>query len=177
MRRVVGIIGSLRKESIHRTLFEEYKNLSKDRFELVEGEIKNLPLYDQDLETNDSAKQLGDIVNAADGVIFFTPEYNYSVPGGLKNAIDWLSRDDRKPFDGKDATIVGASPGSIGTARMQYHLRQIGVFLNLKFMNKPEVMIGAAFQKIQEGKIVDEGTVEFLKKHVDAFASQLDTQK
>ena len=169
--KVVGIIGSLRKESLHRTIFNEYKIMAKDSFELVEGEIGDLPLYNQDLDGQvEKAKQLAALVEEADGVIFFSPEYNYSVPGVLKNAIDWLSRDDRKPFNSKPSAIIGASPGNIGTGRMQYHLRQVGVFLNIDFLNKPEVMIGKAFDKIKEGQLTDSSTREFLEKHVTVFS-------
>ncbi|MGE4133325.1 MAG: NADPH-dependent FMN reductase [Bdellovibrionales bacterium] len=174
MKKVVGLIGSLRKDSLNRVLFNEYKELAKDQFELVEGEIKDLPLYNQELEgKSESARKLATLVAGADGVLFFSPEYNYSIPGVLKNAIDWLSRDERAPFNKKPAAIVGASPGAIGTARMQYHLRQVGVFLNLNFLNKPEVMIGKAMDKIKDGKLVDDSTREFLKKHLHAFAEHM----
>lgn len=174
MKNVVGMIGSLRKDSIHRTLFNEYRELAKGQFTLMEGEIKDLPLYNQDMDgKSEAATRLSTLILESDGIIFFSPEYNYSVPGVLKNAIDWVSRDPRKPFDKKAATIIGASPGTVATARMQYHLRQIGVFLNLRFLNKPEVMIGGAFDKIKEGRIVDNSTSEFLRKHVQAFAETL----
>jgi len=170
MKKVIGLVGSLRKGSIHRTLFNEYLNLSKGHFELIEGEIENLPFYNQDIEPHPAVvTDLSQKILDAEGVIFFSPEYNYSVPGVLKNALDWVSRDPRSPFSNKPATIIGASPGNIGSARMQYHLRQIGVFLNLHFMNRPEVMIGNAFEKIKEGKLIDESTRSFLEKHVESF--------
>ncbi len=175
MKKIVGIIGSLRKDSIHRVLFNEYKEISKDQFELIEGEIKDLPLYNQDIEVQpDSVAALAKKVSSADGILFFSPEYNYSIPGGLKNALDWISRDDDKPFDRKPAAIIGASPGAIGTARMQYHLRQVGVFLNINFLNKPEVMVGKAYDKIKDGRLTDDGTSEFLKKHVEAFSAHIE---
>ena len=174
MKKVVGIIGSLRTDSIHRTLFNQYKELAKQHFEVVEGEIKDIPLYNQELDgQSDAAKNLSTLILGADGVIFFSPEYNYSIPGVLKNTIDWLSRDDRKPFDKKPAAIIGASPGNVGTARMQYHLRQVGVFLNLNFLNKPEVMIGKAFDKIKGGQLVDASTKEFLQKQIEAFEEHM----
>ena len=173
MKKVIGIIGSLRTDSVHRTLFKEYQHLAQENFELTEGEIKALPLFNQDLQTPKDATELATQIDDADGVIFFSPEYNYSIPGVLKNAIDWLSRDERQPFDRKPSTIIGASPGNVGTARMQYHLRQVGVYLNLSILNKPEVMIGKAFDKITNGKITDESTVEFLQKHVKAFSEHL----
>lgn len=174
MKKVTGIIGSLRKGSIHRTLFNHYKNLCSDQFELVEGEFHDMPLYNQDIEKEpESVVKLAELIKSSEGVLFFSPEYNYSIPGGLKNALDWLSRSDLKPFDAKKAAIIGASPGSIGTARMQYHLRQVGVFLNIRFMNRPEVMIGNAFEKINDAEITDQNTVDFLSKHSSLFLNYL----
>jgi len=166
--KVLGIIGSIRENSIHRMVFNSYKEVCSEYFELFEGEIENLPMYkgkDDEPSVLKLAKQISD----ADAVIFFSPEYNYSVSGVLKNAIDCLSRVEPQPFSGKFAAIVGASPGNIGTARMQHHLRQIGVFLNLHFLNKPEVMIGKAMDKIDGNKIADKSTLEFLKKHAASF--------
>ena len=169
--KIVGIIGSLRKDSIHKQIFAEYKTMTADLFELEMGSFAGLAVYDGEDGDNPIVAKLQQQILDADGVIFFTPEYNYSLPGGLKNAIDWLSRCDPQPFFDKPAAIIGASPGNIGTARMQYHLRQIGVFLNLHFMNKPEAMIGQAFSKINDGKITDQSTRDFLRRQAEAFAS------
>jgi chromate reductase len=97
---------------------------------------------------------------------FSSPEYNYSIPGVLKNAIDWASRPyGDSAWDGKPAAIMGVSPGNIGTARMQYHLRQVMVFLNMFPLNRPEVMIGKAAEKFDEnGNLTDEQTREFIGK-------------
>ncbi len=174
MKKVIGIVGSLRKDSLNRVVFNEYKTLCQNSFELMEADIKDLPLYNQDLEGKvEAATNLGSQILNADGVIFFSPEYNYSIPGVLKNALDWVSRDSRKPFDKKFASIIGASPGSVGTARMQYHLRQVGVFLNINFLNRPEVMIGNAFEKIKDGQIQDAKTKDFLKSHVQIFLEHM----
>lgn len=103
---------------------------------------------------------------AADAILFATPEYNYSVPGGLKNAIDWASRPyDNNVWLGKPAAIMGASVGSLGTARAQYHLRQILVSLNMPVVNQPEVMIGNAAQAFnQDGKLTDDKTRKFIQQ-------------
>lgn len=169
--KMIGIVGSLRKSSIHRQLFNHYREISADNFEIEEGVIDGIPLYDGEEANHAAVSILAEQIRAADGVIFFSPEYNYSVSGVLKNAIDWISRVDPQPFTGKPATIIGASPGNVGTARMQYHLRQIGVFLDLRFLNKPEVMIGGAAGKIQDGRIIDKGTVDFLGSHAARFAA------
>ena len=103
-------------------------------------------------------------IKAADALLIVTPEYNYSVPGVLKNAIDWASRPPEQPFDGKPIAIMGASPGALGTARAQYHLRQMFVFLNGMVLNRPEVMIGNAAQRFDaEGRLTDEKTREFVR--------------
>ena len=168
---MIGIVGSIRKNSIHRQIFNHYREISSDQFDLTEGVIEGIPMYDGENMDNPLVMRLADQITQADGVIFITPEYNYSIPGVLKNAIDWLSRRDPQPFVGKPATIIGASPGNVGTARMQYHLRQVGVFLNIHFMNKPEVMIAGAMNKLEDGKISDDSTVEFLHRHAEAFKS------
>ena len=169
--KMVGIVGSLRKDSIHRQVFNHYREIASETFAVEEGVIAGIPLFDGEDMDNPVALKLADQIRAADGVIFFAPEYNYSVSGALKNAIDWMSRMDPQPFAGKPASIIGASPGNVGTARMQYHLRQIGVFLDLRFLNKPEVMIGGAFDKIKDGRIVDDSTVKFLGSHAERFAA------
>ncbi len=174
MKTVVGIIGSLRKASINRVLFEEYKSLSADYFKLVEGEIGDIPPYNQDIkEQPESVSKLCEKIATADGLLIFSPEYNYSIPGVLKNVLDWVSLDDQKPLNNKPGAILGASPGGIGTARMQYHLRQVSVSLNIQMLNKPEVMVSKAGDKIKDGKLVDGDTKEFLKKHVKAFADHM----
>jgi chromate reductase len=174
MKKVIAIIGSHRKESVNRQIFNNYKRLAKDLFVLEEGDISQIPLYNQDIEKEpDSVSALAELINDSDGVIFFTPEYNYSIPGVLKNAIDWLSRSELKPFNDKLAAVVGGSPGNIGTARMQYHLRQVGVFLNLHFLNKPEVTIGKVFSKVADGEITDQDTIDLLNRHIQQFAENL----
>ncbi len=170
MKNIIAMIGSLRKDSVNRHVFNHYKEMTKDIFNMTEGKIDAIPFYNADITPEPQViTQLADAIRKADGIIFFSPEYNYSIPGVLKNAIDWLSRCKDQPFDNKKATIIGASPGNLGTTRMQYQLRQVGVFLNIYFMNRPEVMISDAYNKVKDGKIVDEGTVKFLKTHADAF--------
>jgi len=171
--KVLGIIGSIREGSVHKMIFNSYKEICKDHFELVEGEIEDIPMY-KGKDDEPSVLKLAQQISDADAVMFFSPEYNYSVSGVLKNAIDCLSRVDSQPLYGKHAAIIGASPGNVGTARMQYHLRQIGVFLNLNFLNKPEVMIGKVMDKIEDGKIIDKGTLDFLEKHAEKFKTFID---
>jgi chromate reductase len=137
------------------------------------AEIGDLPLYNDDLGTDDypqAAERFGEALAWADAFLFVTPEYNYSVPGVLKNAIDWGSRLADQPFAGKAAAVMGASPGLFGSVRGQYHLRQIGVYLDLHFVNKPEVAIGQCIQKFDaEGRLTDEATRGFVAKLVVAL--------
>ena len=122
-------------------------------------EIGDWPLYDADVQAKgfpDKVQAAQQKMLAADGIVFASPEYNYSVSGVLKNAIDWLSRMTPQPFAGKPMAVFGASGGPLGTARAQYHLRQMMVFLDGRFVHKPEVMIGAAQTKFVDGKFTDE---------------------
>ena len=177
MKKVVALVGSLRKESLNRSIFEFYKDKFSDQVQLQEGFYAELPLFNEDTDAPEALQELSQQIQDSDGVIFFTPEYNYSIPGGLKNAIDWLSRCDPQPFSGKPAAVIGATPGKIGTARVQYHLRQVGLALGLNFLPKPEIMIGETSAKFQDGELKDEGTEKRLKKHCDAFCDWIDQFK
>ena len=167
--KIAVIIGSLRKESVNRKIFQQYAEINGGEFSFEEVAIGDLPLYNEDIEAPAFIAERAKTIAGCDGVIIFSPEYNYSIPGVLKNALDWWSRSDPQPFNAMPTAIIGASPGAIATARMQYHLRQVGVFLNMRLLNKPEVMIGGAYEKIKDGKIVDDSTVEFLQSHAQSF--------
>ena len=116
---------------------------------------------------------MGDAIKVADGVIFITPEYNYSVPGALKNALDWLSRLPSAPFVGKPVAIQSVSPSPIGGTRCQHHLRQILVFLDAKVLNKPEVAVGGIAGKfdVATGAVTDRGVEELLTRQLLAFTT------
>ena len=157
---ILGIAGSLRKQSYNRALLRAAQQLTPEGARIDIIEIDGLPGFSQDDEANPPAKvlELKQRVRSADAILFVTPEYNYSVPGVLKNAIDWASR----PFgdnawNGKPVAIMGASVGTFGTARAQYHLRQMFVFLNMCAVNQPEVMIANAATAFDEqGQLVNE---------------------
>lgn len=166
--RIVGISGSLRAGSYNTSALKVAQSVMPEGATLEIVDISQLPLYNFDLEGPNQPESvkafLAQLANA-DGFLFVTPEYNYSVTAALKNAIDWASRSRPMPFTDKAAAVMGASMGTIGTARAQYHLRQIGVFLNLHFVNKPEVMIGAAHTKFNaEGQLTDEPTREIIRQ-------------
>lgn len=178
--KVIGFSGSLRKDSFNSALLRVAAELMPEGSVLELVEWGHLPLYNSDLEVGgqpEAVLQLRAQVAAGDALLFATPEYNYSIPGGLKNAIDWLSRGKGQPFDNKPTAIMGASMGALGSARAQYHLRQVGVYLNMHFVNKPEVMIGAAHTKFDaEGKLTDDVAkkliAQLLSNLVDAVRAQ-----
>src|SRR6201982_1840030 len=164
--RILGIAGSLRRESYNRAALREATKLLPEDATLDIIELDGIPGFNQDEEQNPPAKvvELKRRIREADAVLFVTPEYNYSVPGVLKNAIDWASRPyGDSAWNGKPAAIMGASPSAIGTARAQYHLRQILVYLNMFPINQPEVMIAHAEERFdQAGNLIDTMTKEFI---------------
>ena len=166
--RILGIAGSLRHESYNRAALRTATTLVPAGARLEPFELDGIPVFNQDEEQNPPAKvaELKRRIREADAILFVTPEYNYSVPGVLKNAIDWASRPyGDSAWNGKPAAIMGASPGAIGTARAQYHLRQILVYLNMFPINHPEVMIGNAAARFdKEGNLTDETTKDFIRQ-------------
>lgn len=166
--RILGIAGSLRQSSYNRGTLRAATELVPEDAEIEIFELDGIPGFNQDEEQNPPAKvaELKRKIREADAILFVTPEYNYSIPGVLKNAIDWASRPyGDNAFDGKPAAIMGASIGAIATARAQYHLRQMMVFLNMFPVNQPEVMIGSASEKFDdEGNLTDETTKDFIRQ-------------
>ena len=138
---------------------------------------REFPLYNADIQSSSGFPAavigLADAIRAAEGVIFVTPEYNFGIPGALKNAIDWLSRPQNQPFAGKPIALQSASPGPLGGARVQYDLRRAMIFLDALTLNKPEIFIGNCMQRIDEetGQITDETTRNFIKQQLAAFAT------
>ncbi|HEY9510422.1 MAG TPA: NAD(P)H-dependent oxidoreductase [Verrucomicrobiae bacterium] len=165
---ILGIAGSLRRQSYNRSALRAAKQLAPEGVTIDIFELEGIPAFNEDQENNPPAQvvDLKKRIRAADALLFVTPEYNYSVPGVLKNAIDWASRPyGDSAWSGKPAAIMGASIGNIATARAQYHLRQICVFLNVFPLNQPEVMIGNASQRFDaEGNLTDESTREHIRK-------------
>ena len=166
--RILGIAGSLRRQSYNRSVLKAAIDLVPDGATIETFELDGFPGFNQDDEASPPEKviEFKRKIREADAILFVTPEYNYSVPGVLKNAIDWASRPyGDSAWDGKPAAIMGASIGAIGTARAQYHLRQIMVFLNMFPVNQPEVMIGNAASRFDEdGNLTDETTKKFISQ-------------
>lgn len=171
--KILGIVGSLRQDSYNCFALQAAQKLVPDGAVLELIDLHGIPVFNQDDEMAPPAAVLAfkQRILDADAILFATPEYNYSVPGVLKNAIDWASR----PFGesawlGKPAAIMGASAGGFGAARAQYHLRQILVALNMPVVNQPEVMIGNAAQRFKpDGKLNDEPTRQFIQKLLGAL--------
>jgi chromate reductase len=173
---VISICGSLRKGSFNAIVQRALPSLAPDGMVLKEAPpFAAFPLYNADVQTAtgfpEPVTALADAIRAADGVIIVTPEYNFSIPGGLKNAIDWVSRLPSQPFAGKPIALQSASPGPVGGARVQYDLRKAMVFLDAFVLNKPEIFIGGCGSKFDEktGTLTDETTRNFIKQQLAAF--------
>lgn len=173
MVRILGIAGSLRQGSFNRATLRTAQELAPEGMHIDAFDIAPIPLYNEDVRQQGFPSPVEDLrarIKAADGLLFVTPEYNYSIPGVLKNAIDWASRPPEQPFQGKPIAIMGASGGGFGTARAQYHLRQCFVFLDGLVLNRPEVMIPAAQNKFDAaGKLIDQPTRDFIAVHLAAL--------
>src|SRR5215472_16552205 len=165
---ILGIAGSLRRDSYNRAALRTATTLVPAGAMLETFALDGIPVFNQDEEENPPATvvELKRQMREADAMLFVTPEYNYSVPGVLKNAIDWASRPyGDSAWNGKPAAIMGASLGALGTARAQYHLRQMLVYLNMFPINQPEVMIGNAAARFDtEGNLRDATTQDFIRQ-------------
>jgi len=177
-RDVAVLVGSLRKDSLNRKLAQALAALAPASLKLEIIEIGQLPLYNQDADADPPAAWTAfrDRIRRADGVLFVTPEYNRSVPGVLKNAIDVGSRPyGQSAWDGKPGGVVSASPGAIGGFGANHHLRQSLVFLNVPVLQQPEAYLGGADKLFDErGGIVNESTRGFLQKYMATYATWLE---
>jgi chromate reductase len=173
----VTLLGSLRRGSYNAAIARALPALAPDGVTIAPlGSVGDLPLYNADVQAGGfpaAVQQMAEAIAGADGVVIVTPEYNYSVPGVLKNALDWLSRLPAQPFAGKPVAIQSGSPGMIGGARAQYHLRQTLVFLDARVLNKPEVMVSQIASKVDSatGELTDETTRKFITSQLQAFAA------
>lgn len=158
--KIIGIAGSLRKDSFNKKLLATVAALCPSDAIIETLDFSEVPVFNQDLEANmpPVVVEIKKKIKEADAILFVTPEYNYSIPGPLKNLIDWVSRPyGDSSWHGKPVAIMGASPGRLGTVRAQVALRQCFVFLDMHQVNTPEVLIGAAHEKFDaEGKFTDE---------------------
>lgn len=165
---ILGMAGSLRRQSYNRAALRAAKQLVPEDATLDIFELHGIPVFNEDDERQPPVKviELKKRIREADALLIVTPEYNYSIPGVLKNAIDWASRPHGdSAWPGQPVAIMGASVGRLGTARAQYHLRQVFVFLNVLPINQPEVMIGNAAEQFDaQGNLKDEATKELIRQ-------------
>jgi len=172
---VIGLSGSLRLGSYNTALLRATGELAPDGLHIETYDISDIPLYNDDVRLAgfpEPVARMRDALRAADAVLIASPEYNRSVPGVLKNAIDWASRGPDQPFAGKPIAFMGVSRGALGTALANHHLRQIFVYLDAVMVNGPEVMIGGGPQKFDvTGRLVDEPTRRFVAAHLEKLAA------
>ncbi|MEJ8850638.1 NAD(P)H-dependent oxidoreductase [Variovorax rhizosphaerae] len=172
---IVGLCGSLRAASLNRMLLKLASASMPQDMHMDIVEWRDLPPFDADLLAAQgmpaSVVALRERIRRADGVVIATPEYNYSIPGMLKNAIDWISRGEDQPFSKKPVAILSATPGPRGGARVQYDLRKVLLYVNAMTLVKPEVFIGDAAAKFDAaGLCTDEATRRVVTGQMDAFA-------
>jgi chromate reductase len=170
---ILGFAGSLREKSYNRAALQAARQLLPEDARLELFDLSPIPPFSEDQEKTPPAavSEFKRRIRAADAILIATPEYNYSIPGVLKNAIDWASRPyGDSAWTGKPVAILGASIGKLGTARAQYHLRQVFVFLDMHPLNQPEVMIGPAGDAFDAaGELKDEKTRELIRKQLNAL--------
>ena len=166
--RILGFVGSLRKGSFNKALMRAALELLPDDAVLEVFDLEGIPPFNQDLESQPPqiVKDFKAKIRNADALLIATPEYNYSVPGVLKNAIDWASRPHGdNAFEGKPVAVMSASIGRLGGARAQYHLRQSFVYLNMYPVNRPEVMMPLAQEHVDKaGNLTDETTRQLIRQ-------------
>jgi len=172
--RLLGVSGSLRKGSYNTALLRAASELLPEGMTLEIFDLSSIPLYNDDVRALGFPKpvqEFRDRIAAAHALLIATPEYNFSIPGVLKNAIDWASRPPDPPLNGRPVGIMGASTGNFGTVRAQMHLRQVCVFCNMFPLNKPEVLVMRAKEKFDgNGRLIDETARGFIRDMLLALA-------
>ena len=173
---LIGMSGSLRKESFNTRLLFAAQELLPENVTMRIVSIANLPLYNADLDLPTAEQrppiiqQLRDLLATGDGFVFVSPEYNYSIPGGLKNAVDWASRGQDSPLLHKPAAVMGATQGMWGTVRMQTAFLPVFTFLNMKPVLKPEVLVAQAAKKFDaQGKLIDGKAKDLIRQKLNAL--------
>ena len=171
----VGISGSLRKGSFNSALLRAAAELLPEGITMEIASIADIPSYNADLdfpqqERPESVKKFRDILSRADAILLVSPEYNYSIPGLLKNAIDWASRGKDSPLINKPVGLMGATQGNWGTVRMQLAFKPVFQFTSMLQVNKPEVLVARSAEKFSaDGKLIDEATREIVQRHLQAL--------
>lgn len=177
-KRILGLCGSLRSGSFNRMAMRLAGSLMPAGMTMDELAWRDVPPFDADVLAHglpQAVKRVRADIASADGLLIVTPEYNFSIPGMLKNLIDWASRGDDQPFAGKPVAILTAAAGPLGGARVQYDLRKVMLFVNAMVLVKPEVFIGLASTKFAgDGTCTDETTIKFVRAQMQAFADWID---
>jgi chromate reductase, NAD(P)H dehydrogenase (quinone) len=174
---ILTLCGSIREKSYNAALIRALPKLAPGGMTFTPAPlVVNIPHYDADMQQvsgpPSAVVELGNAIREADGVLIASPEYNYSIPGALKNAIDWISRLPKQPLAGKPVLIQSVSMGAVGGARMQHHLRQVLVFVEAMVFARPEVMIGLAGSKFDDaGELIDVATRDLVSAQLAGFSS------
>jgi chromate reductase len=181
---VLVICGSLRKGSYNASVARALPKLVPPNMTLKDAPpFGGFPLYNQDIKdvSGEPPEVIAwaDAIRAADGVVIVSPEYNWTIPGGLKNAIDWVSRmsPDKQPFKDKPVALQSASAGPLGASRMQYHLRQTLTSIDAFLFGRPEIFVTFADKKIENGELKDPPTLDIIKKQLEGFAKFIERMK
>lgn len=178
-KTIAALLGSQREGSLNQRLFKAVSHLMQGEADLIEiSGMRDLPLYSQEIEERgipSSVVKMAEQLRSANAVMIISPEYNYSIPGPLKNQIDWLSRVENQPFNGKPVSLMSASPSPMGGLRAQYHLRDVLVALGGHVTNRPEVAVAYAQDRLSEdGNITHQATLEIVENHLQAFYQIID---
>jgi chromate reductase len=178
--KILGIAGSLRQGSFNKALLRAAQQLAPAGMSIdTYDNLGSIPPYNGDVEAEaypEVVNEFKRLIRAADGILIVTPEYNYGLPGVLKNAIDWASRPyGDSAWEGKPLAIMGASPGQGGTVRAQLQLRQAAIFLNMLPLNRPEVIVGGAHTSFDANlNLTNETTRKFIQEELEAFAQWIE---
>jgi len=181
--QLIGLSGSLRKGSYNTMLLKAAAQLLPADVSMEITSIADMPLYNADLdlpaakERPESVEHFRKMLTDADGILIASPEYNYSIPGGLKNAIDWASRGEDSPLLRKPVAVIGATPGHWGTVRMQMAFHNVFLFLDMKPVYKPEVLVAQAEKKFdKEGNLIDEMAKKLVRQKLEALKEMIQLQ-
>lgn len=176
--KILAFAGSLRRGSYNKALVRAAVELAPENVVMEVFDLEGIPPFNEDYVSNPPASviEFKDKIRKADALLIATPEYNYSIPGVLKNAIDWASRPFQgNPLEGKPVAVMSASAGRLGGARAQYHLRQTFVFLNMHPVNRPEVMLSQAADNVDtNGRLTNEQTRKLIKQLIEALVTWTD---
>lgn len=175
-KKILMVVGGISKNSLNQKLGKAMQDLAPSDFELMTADISKLPFFNQDIENDppEVVRNWKNLIKEAQAVLFVTPEYNRSLPGVLKNAIDWGSRPyGQNLWNGKPGGVMGASIGNIGTFGAQHHLRQVCAYLNIDVMGQPEFYFNASKSFNEQGQLTDESSKKFITEYWSAFKGHL----